>query len=115
MKRAALTPAVLWSMTKEAAGAWSDDFAPSMGAAIAYYTAFSIAPLIVIVLGIAGLFWGQEAAGGYLYSQLAGLFGRDGAKAVQDMVASARDPGEGIFATLTGLALLAVGATTVFA
>lgn len=115
MKSIALQPSVLWSMTKEAVGAWSDDFAPSMGAAIAYYTAFSIAPLIVIVLAIAGFFFGHEAAGGYLYSQLAGLFGRDGAKAVEDMVASARDPGEGIVATLTGVALLVLGATTVFA
>ena len=52
MNVAALTPSALWSLCKDAASAWSDDFAPSMGAAIAYYTAFSIAPLIVIVLAI---------------------------------------------------------------
>lgn len=115
MNRAALAPSALWSMTKEAVNAWSDDFAPSMGAAIAYYTAFSIAPLIVIVLAIAGFFFGHEAAGGYLYGQLAGLLGRDGAQAVQDMVASARDPGEGVLATALGAALLVLGATTVFA
>ena len=115
MNVAALTPSALWSLCKDAASAWSDDFAPSMGAAIAYYTAFSIAPLIVIVLAIAGFFFGHEAAGGYLYGQLSGLLGRDGAKAVQDMVASARDPGEGIVATVIGGVLLIVGATTVFA
>lgn len=115
MNRSAFTPAALWSLCKEAVVAWSDDFAPSMGAAIAYYTAFSIAPLIVIVLAIAGFFFGHEAAGGYLYGQLDGLLGRDGAKAVQDMVASARDPGEGIVATTIGGVLLLIGATTVFA
>jgi len=115
MNHDALAPSALWSLAKEAVAAWSDDFAPSMGAAVAYYTAFSIAPLIVIVLAIAGFFFGHEAAGGYLYGQLAGLLGRDGAQAVQDMVASARDPGEGIIATVTGALLLVVGATTVFA
>ena len=105
----------LWSMTRDAVSAWSDDFAPSMGAAVAYYTAFSIAPLVVIVLAIAGFFFGNAAAGGYLYAQLADLLGSDGARAVQGMVASARDPGEGILAAITGGLLLVVGATTVFA
>ena len=52
----------LWSLVKESVTAWIDDFAPSMGAAIAYYTAFSIAPLLVIILAIAGLVFGREAS-----------------------------------------------------
>ncbi len=115
MTRNPLAPSALWSMTREAVTAWRNDFAPSMGAAIAYYTAFSIAPLIVIVLAIAGFFFGQEAAGGYLYGQLAELLGSRGAQAVQAMVASASDPAEGIVATAVGALLLVVGATTVFA
>lgn len=111
----ALSLSALWSMTKEAVTAWSDDFAPSMGAAIAYYTAFSIAPLIVIVLAIAGFVFGQEAAGGYLYGQLADLLGSRGARTVQAMVASASDPAEGLVATVVGALVLVVGATTVFA
>jgi membrane protein len=115
MKRVVWSPSVLWPMIKKSASAWSDDFAPSMGAAIAYYTAFSIAPLLVIVIAIAGLVFGREAASGQLYAQLGGLIGDDGAKAVEGLVASASDTGSGIVATIIGVALLIVGATTVFA
>jgi membrane protein len=105
----------MWSMAKETVTAWIDDFAPSMGASIAYYTAFSIAPLLIIVIAIAGFVWGEEAASGYLYAQLGGILGEDGTKAVQAMVASAGDMKEGVIATVVGVVLLAVGATTVFA
>jgi len=115
MNRAALSPANLWSMVKESVTAWIDDFAPSMGASIAYYTAFSIAPLLIIVIAIAGFVWGQEAASGYLYSQLSGILGDEGTKAVQAMVASAGNMKEGVIATVVGVVLLLVGATTVFA
>lgn len=115
MNRAAFSPGALWTMVKESFAAWSDDFASSMGAAIAYYTAFSIAPLIIIVIAIAGFFFGRDAASGYLYEQLAGILGSDGAKAIEGMVQSASDTGEGILASVIGIVLLAVGATTVFA
>jgi len=115
MNRSALKPAVLWSLTKESLTAWSDDYAPSMGAAIAYYTAFSIAPLLIIVIGIAGLVFGREAASGELYGQIAGLVGDEGAKAVQGLVESASNYGKGLIPAITGLVLLVIGATTVFA
>jgi len=115
MNGIALSPAALWSLAKESAAAWMDDFAPSMGAAIAYYTAFSIAPLLIIVIAIAGLFFGREAASGYLYAQLDGLLGDQGARAIQGMVESASSTDEGVIATAVGVVLLAVGATTVFA
>ena len=115
MNRAALAPAALWAMIKESVSAWDDDFASSMGAAIAYYTAFSIAPLLIIVIAIAGFFFGREAASGYLYTQLAGILGSDGAQAIQGMVRSASDTGDGVIATVIGIVLLGVGATTVFA
>jgi len=105
----------LWPLAKEAGSAWVDDFAPSMGAAIAYYTAFSIAPMLIIVIAIAGLVFGSEAAGGYIYAQLGALLGDQGAQTVQAMVESAQDTGEGILATAIGVALLVVSATTVFA
>src|SRR5512133_2367933 len=108
MNRSALKPAALWTMTKESVSAWTDDFAPSMGAAIAYYTAFSIAPLLIIVIGIAGLFFGREAASGHIYAQIAGLVGDDGAKAVQGLVESAGRFGDGLIPTLVGIALLLV-------
>ncbi len=109
------SPSALWSLAKEAGAAWMDDFAPSMGAGIAYYTVFSIAPLLVIVIAIAGLFSGQEAVSGYVYSQLSGLLGKEGALAVRGMVESASNTTEGLGATSIGIALLLIGATTVFA
>lgn len=102
-------------MARESARSWRDDFAPSMGAGIAYYTVFSIAPLIVIVIAIAGFFFGPDAASGYLYAQLAGLLGEPGAQAIRDMAERAGRSGEGVVATATGAVLLAIGATTVFA
>ena len=102
-------------MAKESVSAWMDDFAPSMGAAIAYYTAFSIAPVIIIVIAIAGFVFGEEAASGYLYAQVSSLLGDEGGKAVQGMVESASSSGKGTIATIIGVALLIVGATTVFA
>jgi membrane protein len=115
MNSAAFSPASLYSMLKESASAWVDDFAPSMGAAIAYYTAFSIAPLIIIVIAIAGLFLGRDAAGGYIYAQLAGLLGDRGATVVQGMVESASNTGEGVMASIVGGVLLIIGSTSVFA
>jgi membrane protein len=115
MNRAALSPSALWSMAKESVSSWTDDFAPTMGAAISYYTAFSIAPLLIIVIAIAGFFFGREAASGYLYAQLGALLGDQGATAIQGMVKSASNTGKGIIASIVGIVLLGVGATTVFA
>lgn len=100
---------------KDAVQAWLDDYAPSMGAAIAFYTVFSLAPLVLIVLAIAGFFWGEDAVRGQLFAQFQGLFGADGAKAVEGVVQSADSPGEGAASTAISVVILAVGATTVFA
>lgn len=85
-----------------------------MGAALAYYTMFSLAPLLLIVVSVAGLLFGEDAARGEITSQLRSLMGDAGARAVQDLLVSVRKPVEGSFATAVGLALLFVGATTVF-
>jgi len=105
----------IWPLIKDTLSSWSDDYAPSMGAAIAYYTMFSIAPLLLIVISIAGLIFGMEAARGEIFGQLQGLMGEQGARAVQDMLASVNQPKQGAIATVTGAVLLLVGATTVFA
>jgi membrane protein len=115
MNRAALMPSALWSMVKESVTAWIDDFAPSMGAAIAYYTAFSIAPLLIIVIAVAGFFFGADAASGYLYAQLGSLLGDEGAEAIRAMVETASNTDEGIIASGVSIVLLVIGATTVFA
>jgi membrane protein len=112
---AALRPDTLWSMLRESVTAWIADFAPSMGAGIAYYTAFSIAPLLVIIITVAGLFLGTDAASGYVYSQLADLLGPQGADSVKVMVDNAGHTKSGIIGPVISIALLVVGATSVFA
>lgn len=95
--------------------AWIDDFAPSMGAALAYYTLFSTAPLLIIVIAIAGLVFGQDAARGEIVAQIQSLIGRDGAIAVQGLLISASEPAHGFIAMVFSTIMLIVGATTVFA
>ncbi len=107
-------PATAWSLARETFASWSDDYASSMGAALAYYTMFSIAPLLLIVISVAGLVFGQEAARGEIMGQLSSLMGADGARAVQALLAAVNQPAAGIWATLFGLGALIVGATTVF-
>ena len=85
-----------------------------MGAALAYYTVFSLGPLLLIVISIAGLVFGQEAARGEIVGQLAGLMGADAAKAIEDLLASVNKPAQGIASAALGVGLLLVGATTVF-
>ena len=95
--------------------AWIDDFAPSMGAAISYYTVFSLAPLLVIVIAVAGAVFGREAVQGEIVGQLQDLIGREGAIAVQGLIKSASEPTKGLVAGIISLGVLLVGATTVFA
>ena len=108
-----MTPTTAWSLARETLKSWSDDYASSMGAALAYYTMFSIAPLLLIVISVAGLFFGEQAARGEILDQLEGLMGADGAHAVQSLLTSVNQPKAGILATLFGLGALVVGATTV--
>lgn len=104
-----------WDLTRRAADAWLDDHAPSMGAALSYYTFFSLAPLLLIVISVAGLIFGTEAAQGQLARELRGLFGDDAAKSIQALIASVNQPGEGLMATFVGIGMMLFGATTVFA
>jgi len=103
-----------WGLVKTAAQSWIDDYAPSMGAALAYYTLFSVAPLLLIVISVAGLVFGQDAARGEIVAQLQGLMGDDAAKAIEGLLASVSQPSKGILSTIVGLVVLLVGATTVF-
>ena len=103
-----------WNLVKQAATSWVDDYAPSMGAALAYYTLFSLAPLLLIAISVAGLVFGEEAARGQIAAQLRSFMGQDGANAVQGLLVSANKPSEGFAATALGVLLLFVGATTVF-
>jgi len=104
-----------WSMAKDTVQGWLDDRAASMGAALAYYTFFSMAPLLLIVISIAGLLLGREAAQGQLAAELSGLFGAQAAASIQGLIASASEPSDSWWGTLIGIGILMVGATTVFA
>lgn len=104
----------LGALGRRAVAAWVDDYAPSMGAAIAFYTLFSLAPLLLISLSIAGMALGAEAARGELFGELRTLLGPAGASAVESLLASAREPAGGIVATIVGVVTLVAGATAVF-
>jgi len=103
-----------WALVKQAGSAWIDDYAPSMGAALSYYTVFSLAPMLLIVIAVAGLVFGQDAARGELFGQIAGLMGPEAAKAIEGVLASVSQPSEGVMATVIGIVVLLVGATSVF-
>jgi membrane protein len=109
-----MSPREGWSIAKQAAKAWNDDYAPSMGAALAYYTLFSIAPLLLIVIAVAGLAFGDEAARGGLFDQLSGLVGPAGAQAIESLVEHANRPGAGAIAMVSGTVALLLGASAVF-
>ncbi len=105
----------LFELAKTAFGNWKADYAPSMGAALAYYTVFSIAPLLVIVIAAAALIFGQDAAQAAIIEQASGMIGENAAKAIEGMLASAQKPKEGMIASALGIVVLIIGATTVFA
>ena len=105
----------LVGLFKRAVGGWSEDNASSMGAALAFYSLLSMAPLLVLVISLAGLFIGRDEAQQLLMSQMSGLLGDTGAQGIQVILEAARNPSGGILASVVSFATLIVGATTVFA
>jgi len=93
---------------------WLSDRAPSMGAAIAYYTVFSMAPMLVLVISIAALAYGKKAAEGALFGELAGVIGADSASSVEAVLRSASNTKSGIIASAIGIGTILVSATAVF-
>ncbi len=102
-------------MAQAAVKGWIDDRASSMGAALAYYTFFSMAPLLLILISVAGLLLGREAVQGHLVAELSGLLGPQAAASIQALVASASEPAKSWWGTILGIGVMLVGATTVFA
>lgn len=109
-----MTVATLWEISKQTVAEWSNDKPFRLSAALAYYTLFSIAPLLVVALGVAGVVFGEEAARGQIFGPLATLLGPQSADAVQNAVAAASIKSSGILATVLGIATLIVGASAVF-
>jgi membrane protein len=106
--------AAYWPVIRDAGGQWVEDKAPRLGAALAYYTIFSIAPLLVIAIAVAGFVFGPEAARGQITGQVEHLVGRQGGEAVEAMVESASKPGAGAVGTALGAVMLLLGAAGLF-
>src|SRR4030095_15074472 len=103
----------LWEILTETWNAWNTHKAPRAGAALAYYTLFSLAPLLVIVIAVAALVFGQEAAQGKIVTEIQGGVGEESARAIQAMIEKARASAAGVFATVLSLITLLIGATGV--
>ena len=86
------TAATFSVLMRRTLAGWADDYVPSMGAALAYSTLFSLAPLLLVVVAVAGLVFGEEAARGEVVSQLSGLMGQDGAMAVEALLKGVSRP-----------------------
>jgi len=93
-----------WLLIKGTVYGFLADEALTRGAAIAYYTIFSIAPLLIVVIAIAGLAFGRDAAEGAIVGQLSGLMGEQSAGVLQSMITSANNRGAGVLATIIGTA-----------
>jgi membrane protein len=103
-----------WSLIRETAMAWMDAKPFRLAAALAYYTLFSMAPLLVVTVGIAGLVFGEEAARGQIFGPLQSILGPKSAEAVQNAVSAAAVESSGVVATAIGVVTLLVGASAVF-
>ncbi|AFY93886.1 YihY/virulence factor BrkB family protein [Chamaesiphon minutus] len=106
----------IWGLLKETVAEWQQDKVEQMAAALAYYTLFSIAPLLVIAVAVAGAVFGQEAARGEMVTQIQGLLGKAGAEVVQTALANTQNPqaGNGIVPSIISTVALLFGASGVF-
>lgn len=95
-------------------GAWKRDRVPTLGAALAYYTLFSIAPILLVAIAVAGVFFGPEAARGEIVGQIDQLIGPEGARAIESLLAGARDRQDGLLASIIGVVTFVVAATGAF-
>lgn len=101
-------------LIKKTVTAWVDDYAPSMGAAIAYYTLFSIAPLLIIAIAVGDFVIGHQAAQSEIIGQIQGIVGAEGALAVQGLLQKASEPAHSLPAIAGSVITMIIGATTVF-
>jgi membrane protein len=103
-----------FSLLKETFKAWREDKAARLGAALAYYTIFSIGPLLLVIIAIVGFVLGPQAAEGKLVSTISGVVGEQGAQVIQEAIKNASKPGAGILASVIGVVTLLLGATGIF-
>src|SRR6478736_10304614 len=106
-----ITAGALWWVLRHAVAGWWNDNVPRLGASLAYYTLFALAPILVVAIGVAGLAFGRDAVRGEVVGQIQGLVGREGAEAVQAMLEGASRPSSSIPATIIGIVTFFLGAT----
>jgi membrane protein len=104
----------LWSALKNSFKGFSDHKIPKLAASLAYYTVFSLGPLLIVIIFLCGIFLGKEAIEGSIYTQINGLIGSDAAKQVQDIIKNASLSDKGPTAAIIGVITLIIGATSVF-
>ncbi|QJR16709.1 YihY/virulence factor BrkB family protein [Usitatibacter palustris] len=114
MNAIASWPRRLGTVLTRSLSSWIDHRAGSKGAALAFYTLFSMAPILVLAIAAAGYFFGADAAQGAIVAKLEGMVGRNGAQAIQALLMGARDPATSLTATLVASVVLLVGAASVF-
>jgi len=102
----------VWMLVRDSVGGWLDHNASRTGAALAFYTVFSLAPILLLSIAIAGIFFGESAARGEIFAQISGLIGASGAKAVESVIHNASKSGGGVLSTAISVVTLLVGATT---
>lgn len=115
MKQERITFKGIWNVLKATFTGFSDHKVTKLSGSLAYYTVFSMAPLLVVIISLCGLFLGQEAAQGEIYNQLAGFMGKETALQLQDIVSKAAIGDKDRVAFIIGMVTLLIGATTVFA
>jgi membrane protein len=109
-----MKPKDVYPLLKNTYEEWRDDRAPLMAAALAYYTIFSLAPLAIIMIAIAGLFFGEKAAQGELVAGIQGMVGEHGAYVIQGLIKSSASKKAGILAAAIGFATMIFGASRLF-
>lgn len=102
------------ALLKEACLAWVEDDASTLGAALAFYTIFSLAPVLIVTIAVAGLAFGQIAAEGEILQQLQSIVGETGARAVQALILSVNRPTLGVIASVIGIGTVLIGASGAF-
>jgi membrane protein len=113
--KAANDRASMVELVKQSVMSWMNDYAPSMGAALSYYTLFSLAPLLLLVIAVAGLVFNADVARGEVLAQLGGLIGTEGSVAIEGLLNGASRPTQSLIASVISIVTLIVGATSVFA
>ena len=114
MARLQATAKQIWTLLEETFVQWEDDQASRLAASLALYTLLSIAPLIVVSIAVAGVFFGDAAARGQLSSQVSGVVGTQAGQAIEALIENAHAPSTGIIGSVVGIAVLLFGASGVF-